>query len=81
MRVAEGSRSPLPCPGDDVGARNKLRQWLNLSHDLDTTPAVKGITAAWQPYAGLARFRLLLRVGGKGRPGPRVDRVAEPRPA
>ena len=58
-------------PGDDVGARNKLRQWLNLSHDLDYA-AVKGITAAWQPYAGLVYFCLLLRgLAEKGYLGPR----------
>ena len=47
-------------PGDDVGAKNRLRKWLNLSHDLDYS-AVKGITAAWQPYAGLVYFCLLLQ--------------------
>jgi DNA-3-methyladenine glycosylase II len=47
-------------PGDDVGARNKLCTWLNLTHDLDYA-AVKAITAAWQPYAGLVYFCLLLK--------------------
>lgn len=46
-------------PGDDVGAQNKLRRWLSITVPLDY-PAVNGIVARWQPYAGLVYFHLLL---------------------
>jgi len=46
-------------PGDDVGARNKLRRWLSLPEPLDYA-AVTGLVERWQPYAGLVYFHLLL---------------------
>ena len=46
-------------PGDDVGARNKLRRWLSLREPLDY-PAVGGLVERWRPYAGLVYFHLLL---------------------
>jgi DNA-3-methyladenine glycosylase II len=46
-------------PGDDVGARNKLRQWLSIAPPLDY-PAVATIVRRWRPYAGLVYFHLLL---------------------
>jgi DNA-3-methyladenine glycosylase II len=46
-------------PGDDVGARNNLRRWLNLSAPLDYDE-VRQVLARWQGYAGLIYFYLLL---------------------
>ena len=46
-------------PGDDVGARNNLKRWLNLRKPLDYA-SVRRITARWQPYAGLVYFHMLL---------------------
>jgi len=46
-------------PGDDVGARNNLQRWLGLTAPLDYA-AVHRTLAAWQPYAGLVYFHLLL---------------------
>jgi DNA-3-methyladenine glycosylase II len=46
-------------PGDDVGARRNLRRWLALTGDLDYA-GVQQVLAAWQPYAGLIYFHLLL---------------------
>ncbi len=46
-------------PGDDVGARNNLRRWLNLRKPLDYD-GVRRVTAKWQPYAGLVYFHMLL---------------------
>lgn len=46
-------------PGDDVGARNNLKQWLGLRNPLDYD-AVRRITNRWQPYAGLVYFHTLL---------------------
>lgn len=46
-------------PGDDVGARNKVRDWLGL----DQVPNYEGmqdISAAWYPYGGMVYFHLLL---------------------
>jgi DNA-3-methyladenine glycosylase II len=47
-------------PGDDVGARNKLRRWLRIETPLDYA-AVGNIVDRWRPYAGLVYFHLLLR--------------------
>jgi DNA-3-methyladenine glycosylase II len=53
-------------PGDDVGARNNLAQWLALKPPLDYT-AVGNAVARWQPYAGMVYFHLLLaRLEGAG---------------
>jgi DNA-3-methyladenine glycosylase II len=46
-------------PGDDVGARNKLRCLFQLETPLDYE-AVRELVARWHPYAGLVYFHLLL---------------------
>jgi DNA-3-methyladenine glycosylase II len=46
-------------PGDDMGARNNLRSWLNLKKPLDYD-GVQRVTAKWQPYAGVVYFHMLL---------------------
>ena len=46
-------------PGDDVGARNHLAEWLGRRRPLDYE-GVKRSVARWQPYAGLVYFHFLL---------------------
>jgi len=46
-------------PGDDVGARKKLAQFLRRKKPLDYD-GVRRAVAGWQPYAGLVYFHLLL---------------------
>jgi DNA-3-methyladenine glycosylase II len=46
-------------PGDDVGAQNNLQRLLHLA-EKPTYETIKALTAAWQPYAGLIYFHLLL---------------------
>ncbi|NNM84780.1 MAG: DNA-3-methyladenine glycosylase 2 family protein [Phycisphaerales bacterium] len=46
-------------PGDDVGARNNLQRWLQLTEPLDYA-AVARTLARWHPYGGLIYFHLLL---------------------
>jgi DNA-3-methyladenine glycosylase II len=46
-------------PGDDVGARNKLKRVLQLDAPLDYD-AVGRLVARWHPYAGVVYFHLLL---------------------
>jgi len=46
-------------PGDDVGARERLRRWLQLPEPLDYD-GVRQVVAAWAPFAGLVYFSLLL---------------------
>jgi DNA-3-methyladenine glycosylase II len=46
-------------PGDDVGARNNLRRWLNIKGALNYE-TVNQTIAAWRPYSGLIYFHLLL---------------------
>ncbi len=46
-------------PGDDIGARNKLRRWLGLTGPLDYD-AVRRTLARWQRFGGLIYFHLLL---------------------
>jgi DNA-3-methyladenine glycosylase II len=46
-------------PGDDVGARNTLQEWLGLRKPLDYA-GVRRLTAKWKPYAGLLYFHMLL---------------------
>ncbi len=46
-------------PGDDVGARNSLTQWLKLRKPLDHD-RVKRVLASWKGYGGLIYFHLLL---------------------
>ncbi|HMM47524.1 MAG TPA: hypothetical protein PKC12_06035 [Thiobacillaceae bacterium] len=65
-------------PGDDVGARNGLTRWLGRSRPLDYQD-VQRILVAWQPYAGMVYFHLLLQsLEDKGYlappPDPRMPR-------
>ncbi len=46
-------------PGDDVGARNNLRRWLELPESLDYA-SVREAVAPWQSYAGLVYLHLLV---------------------
>lgn len=46
-------------PGDDVGARNKLRSLLDFEGNLDYE-SVGRLLARWRPYAGIVYFHLLL---------------------
>jgi DNA-3-methyladenine glycosylase II len=46
-------------PGDDVGARNNLRRWLELPDPLDYQ-GVQRTLAGWHSYGGLIYFHLLL---------------------
>ena len=46
-------------PGDDVGARNNLSRWLELTDPLDYA-GVQRTIAKWNPYGGLLYFHLLL---------------------
>ena len=47
-------------PGDDVGARAKLKEWLAIEAPLDYE-GVRRIAARWRPYGGLVYFHLLLK--------------------
>jgi len=47
-------------PGDDVGMRNRLRDWLGISGPLDYE-GTSAVLASWSPYAGLVYLHLLLR--------------------
>lgn len=54
-------------PGDDVGARNGLAKWLELSSTPSDYAGTRAILDAWRPYAGLIYFHLLLQgLAGKG---------------
>ncbi len=46
-------------PGDDVGVRNRLQKWLEITGPLDYE-GVSRILAPWSPYGGLVYFLLLL---------------------
>ena len=46
-------------PGDDVGARNNLEQWLDLRNPL-TYDSSRRVLKKWAPYGGLIYFHLLL---------------------
>jgi DNA-3-methyladenine glycosylase II len=46
-------------PGDDVGARNKLEDFLELDRQLDYE-GVESVVSQWAPYGGLVYFHLLL---------------------
>jgi len=46
-------------PGDDVGARNNLENWLGLQEPL-TYDSAQRILKKWAPYGGLVYFHLLL---------------------
>lgn len=47
-------------PGDDVGARNNLQDWLKRKRPLDYDSTRK-LVQRWQPYAGLVYLHLLLK--------------------
>jgi DNA-3-methyladenine glycosylase II len=47
-------------PGDDVGARRHLENWLHLTEPLGYE-GVRRLLARWQPYGGLIYFHFLLR--------------------
>lgn len=68
-------------PGDDVGARNNLKRWLNLQKPLNYE-SVGRITARWQPYAGLVYFHMLLdRLAASGTLTPESDSTRAACPA
>jgi DNA-3-methyladenine glycosylase II len=46
-------------PGDDVGARNKLKAFLGLDGPFDYE-RVERVVSRWAPYGGLVYFHLLL---------------------
>lgn len=46
-------------PGDDIGARNNLEQWMRLSKPLDYD-RVAHVLRRWKPFGGLVYFHLLL---------------------
>ncbi len=46
-------------PGDDIGARNRIKSWLGLDKVPDYE-RMQDITAAWHPYGGMVYFHLLL---------------------
>ncbi len=46
-------------PGDDVGARAHLAEWLRLRKPLDYE-RVRRLLRRWQPYGGLIYFHMLL---------------------
>ena len=47
-------------PGDDVGARKRLGEWLQLPEPLDYE-GVRRVLDRWQPYGGLLYFHFLLQ--------------------
>ncbi len=46
-------------PGDDVGARNKLKRFFDIDSPLDYDEIAR-LLARWRPYAGVVYFHLLL---------------------
>ncbi len=46
-------------PGDDVGARNHLQDWLGLEEPLDYD-GVHRVLGRWDRYGGLVYFHMLL---------------------
>ncbi len=46
-------------PGDDVGARRHLENWLQVNEPLDYE-GVRRVLASWQPYGGLIYLHFLL---------------------
>jgi DNA-3-methyladenine glycosylase II len=46
-------------PGDDVGAQNKLKRFLEIDTPLRYDD-VRALVARWQPFAGVVYFHLLL---------------------
>ena len=49
-------------PGDDVGARKKLREWLGITGAAGemTYEKVNGLLSRWKPFAGFIYIHLLL---------------------
>ena len=47
-------------PADDVGARNNLQRWLNITEPLDYQGVHKHLDA-WRGFGGMVYFHLLLR--------------------
>ena len=47
-------------PGDDVGARNRLAQWLGRDGPMDYE-SVRRAVRQWNPYSGFVYFHLLLK--------------------
>ncbi len=47
-------------PGDDVGVRNRLQDWMKLARSLDYE-GVQRLLSRWKPYGGLIYFHLLLK--------------------
>jgi len=47
-------------PGDDVGVRNRLRDWMRVARPLDYE-GVRRLLNRWKPYGGLIYFHLLLK--------------------
>ncbi len=53
-------------PGDDLGARKKIKEWLHLSQS-PSYQDMEALVRPWQPFAGLVYFHLLLSgLAGKG---------------
>jgi DNA-3-methyladenine glycosylase II len=46
-------------PGDDVGGRNHLREWLGIDQELDHA-GVRALLERWHPYEGLIYLHLVL---------------------
>ncbi len=47
-------------PGDDVGVRNRLQDWMKVARPLDYE-GVQRLLSRWKPYGGLIYFHLLLK--------------------
>ncbi len=52
-------------PGDDVGARNKLFEWLGVT-DAPTYDRVGKMLERWHPYGGLIYLHLIVNAVAKG---------------
>ncbi len=46
-------------PGDDIGARNRIKKWLGLE-EVPDYQRMQDISAGWYPYGGMVYFHLLL---------------------
>jgi DNA-3-methyladenine glycosylase II len=46
-------------PGDDVGARNRLAEWLHRSRPMNYANVRRALNR-WQPYAGFIYFHMLM---------------------
>jgi DNA-3-methyladenine glycosylase II len=51
-------------PGDDVGARNKLIEWLGAGEP--TYDSVGKMLARWHPYGGLIYLHLIVNAAAAG---------------